>query len=216
MLNDWDVLFDWVKKLGITLSSDKLEKFQTFHQLLIDWNKKINLVSRQDIDRLVSYHFIDSISAIPEISLNSTVCDLGTGAGLPGIPLKIIRDDITLHLIESIKKKAYFLSEAIQGLGLKNIFVLNQRAETIQNIKFDIILVRLFGKISDVLPLVSKLLSPAGKIIFYKIEGVEKEIENASKIANKNHLQLITIKKVKLPITDILRNLVVYHSIKHE
>jgi 16S rRNA (guanine527-N7)-methyltransferase len=194
----------------------KLANFQIFRQLLLDWNQRINLVSRQDIDRLVSYHFIDSISAIPEIPLNSIVCDLGTGAGLPGIPVKIIRDDITLYLIESIKKKAYFLSEAIKELELKKSYVLNQRAETIQDKKFDVILVRLFGKIPDVLPIASKLLSPKGKIIFYKIEGVEKEIERANKIANKYKLKFTAVKDVKLPITDIIRKLVIFHSIKHE
>jgi len=214
MSNDWDVLFDWIKKLGITLSSDKLEKFHAFHQLLLDWNQKINLISRQDVNRIVTYHFIDSICSVSEIPNNSLVCDLGTGAGLPGIPIKIIRDDITLYLVESIKKKAYFLSEAIKGLGLKNIFVLNQRAETIQNIKFDIILVRLFGKISDVLPIASKLLAEKGKIIFYKVEGVEKEIGNASKVALKNHLELQSIVDIQLPATQIIRELVIYHSLQ--
>jgi 16S rRNA (guanine527-N7)-methyltransferase len=204
---DWQILIDWIETFGNKLSSDKLANFQIFRQLLLDWNQRINLVSRQDIDRLVSYHFIDSISAIPEIPLNSIVCDLGTGAGLPGI---------TLYLIESIKKKAYFLSEAIKELELKKSYVLNQRAETIQDKKFDVILVRLFGKIPDVLPIASKLLSPKGKIIFYKIEGVEKEIERANKIANKYKLKFTAVKDVKLPITDIIRKLVIFHSIKHE
>jgi 16S rRNA (guanine527-N7)-methyltransferase len=167
-------------------------------------------VSRQDIDRLVSYHFIDSISAIPEIPLNSIVCDLGAGAGLPGIPIKIVRDDINIFLVESIQKKANFLSEAVKTLGLKNAVVLNQRAETIQDIKFDVILVRLFGKIHDVLPITSKLLSPNGKIIFYKIQGVEKEIALANKILKKNNLILKSVKDITLPITGIMRKLIIY------
>jgi 16S rRNA (guanine527-N7)-methyltransferase len=213
-ITEWEKFADWCKNLGLILSSDKLENSQTFHQLLLDWNQRINLVSRRDIDRLVSYHFIDSVSAIPEILLNSTVCDLGAGAGLPGIPIKIIRDDINMYLVESIQKKANFLSEAVKTLELKNTIVLNQRAETIKDIKFDVILVRLFGKIPDVLPLASKLLSPKGKIIFYKIQGVEKEIEQASKITNKYKLKLSAVKDVKLPITDILRKLVIYKLVK--
>jgi 16S rRNA (guanine527-N7)-methyltransferase len=207
---DWQTLIEWTEKLGFKLSQEQTKQFQTYHQLLLDWNQRINLVSRQDIDRLVSYHFIDSISAIPEIPLNSIVCDLGAGAGLPGIPIKIVRDDINIFLVESIQKKANFLSEAVKTLGLKNAVVLNQRAETIQDIKFNVILVRLFGKIHDVLPITSKLLSPNGKIIFYKIQGVEKEIALANKILKKNNLILKSVKDITLPITGIMRKLIIY------
>jgi 16S rRNA (guanine527-N7)-methyltransferase len=210
---DWQVLVEWTETFGFKLSQEQIKQFQIYRQLLLDWNQKINLVSRKDIDRLISYHFIDSVSTIAEIPLNSIVCDLGTGAGLPGIPIKIIRDDITLYLVESIKKKAYFLSEAIKTLELKKTDVLNQRAETIEDKKFDVILVRLFGKIPDVLPIASKLLSRNGKIIFYKIEGVEKEIEQANKITNKYKLKFSAVKDVKLPITGILRKFVIYKSL---
>lgn len=210
MLTDLQILVDWAEKLGIDLTSEKQDKFKSYYQLLIDWNKKINLISRQDINRIISYHFIDSISIITEIPQNSVVCDLGAGAGLPGIPIKIVRDDITLYLIESIKKKGYFLDEAIKTLPLKNIFLLPERAESIKDKKFDIILVRLFGKIYDVLPIASKLLDKNGKIIFFKIEGVEKEIEKANKIAVKNRVELKLIKDIKLPVTEISRKIVIY------
>lgn len=205
-----DILAHWSEKLGFTLSQIQLDKFQAYHQLLINWNQKINLVSRKDVTRLISYHFIDSISAVPEISQNSVVADLGTGAGLPGISIKIVRDDIKLYLIESIQKKAYFLSQVIQTLPLENTFVINQRAETIKHKKFDMILVRLFGKIPDILPLIAKLLNKNGKIIFFKISGVELEINKGEKIAKKNHLQLENIKDIKLPVTEITRKLVIY------
>lgn len=217
MSAEWQILNEWCLNLGVKLNPGQLAKFQSFYKLLLDWNKKINLISRKDVDRssqtrIVNYHFIDSITALPEISRNAIIGDLGTGAGFPGIPIKIVRDDIKLYLVESIKKKAYFLNETIKTLELKNIFVLNQRAETIKDIKFDIILVRLFGKIFDVLPLVSALLSDNGKIIFYKIEGVEKEIIKASKMASKYNLEFQTIRDIKLPGTGIMRKLVIYKS----
>ncbi len=214
MSSAWQAFADWGKNLKVELTPDKLDKFQKYHQLLLEWNRKMNLVSRQDVDRIISYHFIDSISAITEIPENSVVCDLGTGAGLPGIPIAIVRDDIKIYLVESIKKKALFLSETIKTLRLENTVVLNQRAETIKDIKFDVILIRLFGKIPDVLPLVSRLLSARGKIIFYKIKGVEKEIEQAEKTAHKLHLQLSAIKDILLPTSEILRKLVIYRLIK--
>jgi len=194
------------------LSEEQTKQFQAYHQLLLAWNKKINLVSRKDVERIVPYHFIDSVSVISEIPKNSIVCDLGTGAGLPGIPIKIIRDDISMYLIESITKKANFLSDVLKRLELKNTFVLNQRAETIRDIKFDVILVRLFGKISDVLPLALKLLSHKGKIIFYKIAGIEKEILSAKNFSKKNNLILKPVKDITLPVTGIIRKLVIYES----
>lgn len=210
MRTDWEVFTHWAEELRVSLSQEQLDKLQTYHQLLINWNQKINLISRQDVNRIVSYHFIDSISAITEIPLKSSVCDLGAGAGLPGIPIKIIRDDITLYLIESIKKKGNFLSDVINTLKLNNTFLLGERAETIKNKKFDIILARLFGKIVDVLPLASKLLNKNGKVIFYKVEGVEAEIEHAKKTAEKSHFELKSITDIKLPVTEITRKLIIY------
>lgn len=210
MITDWRLLSSWVDKLEANLTQDKLQKFRTYHQLLLDWNKKINLISRQDIDRIVSYHFIDSISTISEIPQNSIVCDLGTGAGLPGIPIKILRDDITLYLIESIKKKGYFLQEVIKTLALEKTFLLLERAEAIKDKRFDIILVRLFGKIFDVLPFASKLLNENGKVIFYKVEGIEKELERAKKTAEQTHFELKSVRDIKLPATEIIRKLVIY------
>ena len=213
MITDWEVLTDWAEKLTVKLPSDKLNQFQTYHKLLLDWNQKINLISRQDISRIVSYHFIDSISTIPEIPHNSIVCDLGAGAGLPGIPIKILRDDIILYLVESIKKKSCFLAEAIKALDLKNTILLPRRAETIKDIKFDIVLVRLFGKIFDVLPLASQLLKNNGKVIFYKMRGVEKEIAGTTNVAIKTKMKLIEVKDVILPLTGIVRKLVIYQSL---
>jgi len=210
---DWQPLIEWTEKLGYKLSQEQIKQFHAYHELLLEWNQKINLVSRKDVGRIIPYHFIDSVSCVSEINKNSIVCDLGSGSGLPGIPIKIVRDDINMYLVESIQKKANFLSEAIKNLELKNAVVLNQRAETIRDIKFNVILVRLFGKIPDVLPLASKLLSRKGKIIFYKIQGVEKEIALADKILKKNNLTLKSVKDIKLPVTDIIRKLIIYQSL---
>ncbi|MEO0083086.1 MAG: 16S rRNA (guanine(527)-N(7))-methyltransferase RsmG [candidate division WOR-3 bacterium] len=192
------------------LSAEQLNKFQTYHQTLLTWNKKINLISRKDTARIVSYHFIDAISVVPEIPKNATVLDLGTGAGLPGIPVKIIREDITLFLVESIKKKGIFLSEIIKLLDLKNTFLIIARAETITDKLFDVILIRLLGKISEVLPIAANLLSPDGKIIFFKTEYVEQELIKAQSIINKYHLHLSAIKNVPLPGAKILRKFVIF------
>ncbi|MCX7785806.1 MAG: 16S rRNA (guanine(527)-N(7))-methyltransferase RsmG [candidate division WOR-3 bacterium] len=211
----WSVLSEWCKKLDINLVKEQLTKFQTYHQLLLDWNRRINLISRKDINRIISYHFIDSISAINEISEHSIVADLGTGAGLPGIPIKILRPDLKLYLVESIKKKALFLNEVLRTLQLNDAWVLNQRAETIKNLKFDFILARLLGKISEILPIAANLLFNQGKIIFYKVESSESEILQATHIAEKHKFILDKIKDTVLPTTKIKRRLVIYRKLKN-
>ncbi len=209
----WSEFAHWSKALGVSLNQEQLNKFSSYQQLILDWNQKINLISRKDIDRIVSYHFVDSISALNEIPLNSVVADLGTGAGLPGIPIKILRDDITLYLVESIKKKVNFLSETIKILQLNNTLVLNQRAETIKELKFNIIIARLLGKISQILPVAERLLSNQGKIIFYKAENAENEIFQSTNIAEKNKFILDKVKTITLPITKIQRKLVIYQKL---
>lgn len=204
---DWDDFTKKLARLGIFITSEQLTKFQQYYELLLKWNQKINLISRQDIDRIISYHFIDSLSAINELPTNSVVGDFGSGAGFPGIPLKIIRDDITLYLIESIQKKAAFLNLIKEELNLKNITVIAQRGEKVTNLKCDIILVRLLGRIEKVLPMVLPILKPKGKIIFYKSKTAEQEIAEANKILTKFSLKP-KIKAVPLPQTEIIRRLI--------
>jgi len=199
----------------LRLTSEQLAKFQQYYKLLLQWNQKINLISRKDTHQLISYHFTDSLSVLNEIPASSTVYDLGSGAGLPGIPLKIMRDDINLYLVESTKKKATFLELAKQELQLKNVTVLAERAECLKQIsanlgeiQADIVLLRLIGRIKKLAPLAVSLVKPTGKIIFYKSKTAGAEISAAKKVLTKFQLRP-TIKEIALPGTKITRRLVI-------
>jgi len=174
----------------------------------LEWNQKINLVSRQDTEIIVQYNFIDSLLVVNEIPKNSAVGDLGSGAGLPGIPLKIVRDDIKLYLIESIQKKATFLDLVAERLNLTNVTIIPERAENITGFKCDVVLIRLIGKIKKVVPIVIPLLNSAGKIIFYKSETVAEEITEANKVLARFKLRP-TIKEILLPGNKIIRRFVI-------
>ncbi len=213
-MTDWGLFVKNVSELGCRLTGEQLTNFQKYYQLILNWNQKINLISRQDTHRLLSYHFIDSLIVLNDIPKDSAVCDVGSGAGLPGIPLKIIRDDITVYLIESIQKKAAFLRKVVDELDLKRTKVIAQRveleiknpnSEVVNNC--DIVLIRLLGKIRKVAPIVTPLLAPQGKIIFYKSTNAIEEISSAQKILESLSLKA-EIKKIALPNTDIVRNLV--------
>ena len=204
----WNNFTKQISDFGLTITAQALGKFQKYLELLLEWNQKINLVSRNDTKRLVPYHLVDSIMVLNYIPANSVVGDLGSGGGLPGIPVKIIRDDIKLYLIESIQKKAAFLSLVAKELNLSNTIILPERAEKIRDIKFDVILIRLLGKIGKIVQIALPRLKPSGKIIFYKSETAEEEIADAKKLLAKFRL-FAKIKEIVLPVSKINRRLVI-------
>jgi 16S rRNA (guanine527-N7)-methyltransferase len=181
-------------ELGVVLTPRAMERFETYHALLLVWNRRINLISRKDTGRIVGYHFVDSLRANPLIPANSSVCDLGSGAGLPGIPCAIVRDDIRLVLVESIRKKAIFLEQVVKQLDLENTVVLSVRGEEIKDRSFDVVLCRLLGKTADVARRARGLLAPQGRIILYKSEAVAAELKQAQPVLDRLHLRVAEIR----------------------
>ena len=189
------------------MSPAQLGQFRKYEQSLREWNARVNLVSRKDLDRLAPYHFLDSLTAAGLIPSGATVCDVGTGGGLPGIPLKIARDDISLVLVESIHKKALFLEQAVRELGLERTMIRAERAEAIQDLKVDVVVCRLVGKTAEVANWVARLLRPGGRIILYKSATVEAELKLAQPALHRLHLRLREVRDSPLPL--IARRLVV-------
>jgi 16S rRNA (guanine527-N7)-methyltransferase len=120
---------------GISLPADALEHFQRYQSSLIEWNKKINLISVNDESRIVTRHFLQSIGLLKmfDFPVGCRVLDLGTGGGFPGMPIKIIRSDLELVLVEATQKKVLFLRELIEILNLTNVVALPVRIESIRN-----------------------------------------------------------------------------------
>jgi 16S rRNA (guanine527-N7)-methyltransferase len=146
--------------------------------------------------------------AAPFIPKGASVCDLGSGGGLPGIPIKILRDDIKLFLVESVQKKANFLKIVVQELRLDRTHILAQRAETIE-LKFDIILIRLLGRLKKVLKLVAPILKDGGEAIIYKSEQVEEELRAAKPLMEQLGVQIKDVKTIPLPSLPIQRRLLI-------
>lgn len=198
----------WAEELGLKLTEEQLSRFKAYHKLLLDYNRRINLISRRDVDRIVPYHLVDSLVAIPFIPENASVCDLGSGGGLPGIPIKIVREDIDLSLVESIQKKANFLRVVIQELKLPRTQVLAQRAEAVR-LEFDIVLARLLGRLKEILRLIVPLLRDGGKGIIYKSSRVEEELRTAEPIFERLRARVDDVKAIPLPSLPIQRRLVI-------
>jgi 16S rRNA (guanine527-N7)-methyltransferase len=202
----------------INLSDEIIEKFQAYMTLLLEWNKRIHLVSKRDAttDRILR-HFVDSLSIFKVIDLpkDTNLLDLGAGAGFPSVPIKIVREDINLSLMESIRKKSLFLQKLIKDIRLKHVSVINKRAEDLMDApdykeKFDIVTAKALGNLKETMRLSAPFLKKHGLLVAYKGERVEKEIKE---IEEKNFLIGKKI-SVKIPDFDLKRKIVVIEKIR--
>ncbi|MBT7080731.1 MAG: 16S rRNA (guanine(527)-N(7))-methyltransferase RsmG [Chloroflexi bacterium] len=185
-----ELLKTQAKKLGIELSDDQLLMFETYYKELIDWNKRVNLTTITDYDDVQTKHFLDSITAIPYLPnlMPFKAIDIGSGGGFPGIPLKIMRPDIELTLVESRGKKAQFLKHVLTALKLDGVRVITARAETaaseaVLRGKYDIALTRAVGSISTVLELTLPFLKTGGVSVIYKKGEINDDLSHATEIA---------------------------------
>lgn len=200
-----------LEKLSINITIDQLNKLDMYYKLLIEWNNKINLTRITEKKDVYLKHFYDSITLIKAIDLNKNlnVCDIGTGAGFPGIVLKIMFPNLNITLIDSLDKRIKFLQEVINTLKLDNIKANHARAEEYTKInrnKFDLVTCRAVSKLN----IISEICIPAVKINGYFISmkaNIEDEIINTTylKKLNSNIEEIITF---KLPYEESIRNLV--------
>ena len=198
-----------IKKLGITPTKNNLQKLEKFYQLLIELNKKINLTRITNKEEVYLKHFYDSLTIVKEVDLTkvNTLCDVGTGAGFPGIVLKIFYPNLKITLIDSLLKRVKYLNEIIKELDLKDIVAIHTRGEDYHE-TFDIVTARAVANIEKLLKYTMHLVKTNGQFIAMKgniEEELTKEIEN--KINKKYKIERIN--KFSLPKEQSHRSLVV-------
>jgi 16S rRNA (guanine527-N7)-methyltransferase len=143
------------------------------------------------------------------IPQGARVCDVGTGAGLPGIPLAIVRPDLKMLLIESSLKRGRFLQTAVAELGLNNVEVLNERAESLPSLKCDVVISRLAGPLQDVVRYAGSHRKPKGTIVLYKTRDCAAELQKAGRTLSRDHLRVAGSHDVLLPLSSIPRRFIV-------
>jgi len=205
---------DKLNILNIKLSKEQLEKFYRYMKLLLEWNEKMNLTAIIEPEEMITKHFIDSLAVTKHIEANDKVIDIGTGAGFPGIPLRIAREDISCTLLDSLNKRIMFLDQMIEELKLKDIKTIHARAEELGAKKeyretHNIAVSRAVAPLNVLLEYMSCYVVVGGKCICMKGPNIEKELEESKQAIKVLGLEILKIENIELPGTDNIRNILI-------
>ena len=201
-----------VEKLGIEITREKLEQLDLFYRLLLEWNEKINLTTILEEDAVYLKHFYDSLTLYRDIDLNKNIkiCDVGSGAGFPGIVLKIFFPNIDITLIDSLNKRIVYLNDIINKLSLNKITAIHSRMEDFSKIheeEFDYITARAVSQLPILCEISVRALKVNGSLVFMKA-NCEEELLGIEKKLEKLGLKLDNIDKFVLPIENSNRTII--------
>ncbi|OUR83418.1 16S rRNA (guanine(527)-N(7))-methyltransferase RsmG [Cycloclasticus sp. 46_120_T64] len=193
-----------LEQMDITLPSASVDKLIAFLHMLVKWNRVYNLSAIREPADMLSLHLLDSLSVLPHLHGESCI-DVGTGAGLPGIPLAIARPDMRFGLLDSNSKKTRFVQQACIELGLKNVSCIHDRIERYQPVqKFDTVTARAFTSLPELLTLTRHLLMDDGQLLAMK----SKEVD----VLERDDFKFNRVESLRVPTLEAERNLVIYSA----
>ena len=194
--------------LEIPYTDEMLCQFQRYYELLVEWNEKMNLTAITEKEEVALKHFIDCATCLKHIDLSGSVIDVGTGAGFPGLVLKILKPEIKICLLDSLNKRINFLNEVVNQLGLKDVETFHSRAEDgAQNKnyreKFDFCVSRAVANLSTLSEYCLPFIKISGMFVSMKGPDVKEELDNARSAIGTLGGQVLDVETENLPDSDI-------------
>jgi 16S rRNA (guanine527-N7)-methyltransferase len=184
-MNGWEDFAQWAAARGLTISAEQRRQFELFMENLLCWNERINLTAITDENEILTKHFADSLTLLPWLTqTGARLLDVGAGAGFPGIPIKIIRPDIRMTLLDATNKRVNFLNDTVSLLGLDGVECLHARAEELSRDKtyrasYDVCAARAVARLDKLAKYCLPFVKPSGLFLAMKGPDVSAELNDA-------------------------------------
>lgn len=208
-------------ELNVTLTDAQIEQFLFYYEMLVEWNRVMNLTAITEYDEVMKKHFVDSVSLVKayDVTRDVKVIDVGTGAGFPGLALKIAYPNLKITLLDSLNKRIQFLDAVIERLGLEDVETIHGRAEDWAKPNrlrehFDLCVSRAVANLSTLSEYCLPFVKVGGQFISYKSEKISEETEAAEKAISILGGRIAGQIEFNLPDSDIYRNLFVIDKVK--
>ncbi len=208
------------ENINLEISLEDANKFYKYMKLLLEWNEKINLTAITEENEVIIKHFIDSLTIYKYLNEAKSIIDVGTGAGFPGIPIKILNKEIDITLMDSLNKRINFLNEVVKNLNLERISCIHSRAEELGRDKkfrekYDVAVSRAVANMSTLVEYLLPFVKVGGMCICMKGSSIDEELKEAEKAIKMIGGKVEKVEKIILPNSDYERNIVIIRKINN-
>lgn len=213
-------LIEDASKIGINLNMFRVKQFEKYQDLLLEWNEKINLTTITEENDIITKHFIDSLTCLKYINSQDKIIDIGTGAGFPGIPIKIVLPETKITLLDSLNKRIVYLNDVIEKTELTNIEAIHGRAEEFgmkpeYREKYDVVTARAVANLKVLAEYCVPFVKPGGTFICMKGSEYKDEVNEAKAHIGDLGGEIEKIEEIILPESDIKHTIIIIKKIKY-